>query len=166
MIQLSFLLLFYFVLFVSTFLSSDFLLNPRRCTGLYWRNLFSIRFFHPSILCSECSSSTQTSHGFYGSGVGQFMKPLGLLLDDLGNLLVADNKTSKIMVFNSEGRFVKDIQYSSDLRRPMGFLRLETRTCKMKIIKWIIITSVFPLRKIKTTLLQIEGWMQVFDGVR
>ena len=77
------------------------------------------------------------------------MKPLGLLLDDLGNLLVADNKTSKIMVFNSEGRFVKDIQYSSDLRRPMGFLRLETRTCKMKIIKWIIITSGFPLRKNK-----------------
>ena len=50
-------------------------------------------------------------------------KPVGLLLDDFGNLLVASSSKFEFWVFKSDGTFDKIISYHTDLARPRGCLR-------------------------------------------
>jgi len=68
-------------------------------------------------------SGLQSSCGYFGGGEGQFKKPLGLLQDDVGHVLVADSETSHILVFSAKGHFIKQLKYKTNLRRPMGVIR-------------------------------------------
>jgi len=67
----------------------------------------------------------QFSVGHYGDGMGMFKKPVGILVDEMGNFLVSDNETSTILLFNKKGQWVRNIQMKDTLKRPMGMLRLD-----------------------------------------
>jgi len=71
----------------------------------------------------DLKSGGQHSYGYYGSGAGHFKQPLGIILDDVGNILVADNQTSKLLLFDPRGQYIKDIDAGTELNRPMGFIR-------------------------------------------
>lgn len=53
------------------------------------------------------------------SGIS-FVKPMGLATDDAGNLYVVDNKQSKIFIFSSSNKLLKEIDGKEYFVRPSG----------------------------------------------
>jgi DNA-binding beta-propeller fold protein YncE len=49
------------------------------------------------------------SFGSKGDGDGEFIEPLGITLDDQGNLYVVDSGNCRVQVFNEEGEFIRSI---------------------------------------------------------
>ena len=47
-----------------------------------------------------------TQWGSYGSGEGQFNTPLGIAVDNAGNVYVADALNSRVQKFSSSGTFI------------------------------------------------------------
>jgi len=69
------------------------------------------------IIIVHLDSNKQTVGGFFGSELGQFKKPTGIVSDQCGNLLVMDQGNGAVSVFNKEGIFVKDLwRLESNLR--------------------------------------------------
>jgi len=58
--------------------------------------------------------------GSSGSGPGQLSDPAGLVVDAVGNIIVADSKNHRLCVFSSDGKFVCDVKLSPPTRRPSG----------------------------------------------
>jgi len=58
--------------------------------------------------------------GSSGSDPGQFCDPAGLVVDIVGNMIVADSKNHRLCVFSAEGKFVCHVSLSPETRRPSG----------------------------------------------
>jgi hypothetical protein len=54
--------------------------------------------------------------GYLGSKSGQFKKPTGLMVDDLGNVLVGDSDNNRLLVYTMEGKFLKIVTQQEDWR--------------------------------------------------
>jgi len=52
--------------------------------------------------------------GGYGKGNGEFKNPLGITIDDEGNVYIADNNNHRIQKFNRESKFLRKWGYKSD----------------------------------------------------
>jgi len=73
----------------------------------------------------DLMSRTQEDFGFYGQGVGHFKKPLPILVDENGNILVADHNNGRLHVFSANGQYIKKISYKVSLpRKPYGMIRV------------------------------------------
>ncbi|HLC56488.1 MAG TPA: 6-bladed beta-propeller [Candidatus Nanoarchaeia archaeon] len=60
--------------------------------------------------------------GSNGNANGQFKKPFGIEVDDLGNVYVTDSETNRIQKFTSDGRFISKFSLSSQYlsKMPVG----------------------------------------------
>jgi len=58
--------------------------------------------------------------GSSGSGPGQLSDPAGLVVDTVGNIIVADSKNHRLCLYNMEGKFLCNLSLSPDTRRPSG----------------------------------------------
>ena len=66
--------------------------------------------------------------GCSGSGPGQLSDPAGLVVDSVGNMVVADSRNHRLCLFTQEGKFVCSLSLSPDTRRPSGVvLDIENR---------------------------------------
>jgi len=54
--------------------------------------------------------------GYLGTKSGQFKRPTGLMVDDLGNVLVGDGDNNRLLVYTSEGKFLKVVTQQEDWR--------------------------------------------------
>ena len=50
----------------------------------------------------------QTASSYMGSKVGQFKRPTGLVVDDVGNLIMGDSENNRLVVVNKLGNLVRD----------------------------------------------------------
>ena len=53
-------------------------------------------------------------------GLGSLRKPLGMAVDDAGNVYVVDNTTQRVMIYDLEGIYQTAIAIDSGLERPSG----------------------------------------------
>ena len=60
----------------------------------------------------DLENEDQVTCGYYGSRPGQFSKPTGILADDHGNVLLADRDNKRLMIFNQNLQFVKNVEVS------------------------------------------------------
>eukprot|EP00092_Neocalanus_flemingeri_P024192 GFUD01026239.1.p1 GENE.GFUD01026239.1~~GFUD01026239.1.p1 ORF type:complete len:658 (+),score=221.85 GFUD01026239.1:86-2059(+) len=58
--------------------------------------------------------------GSTGSGPGQVSDPAGLVVDTVGNIIVADSRNHRLCLFSMEGKFVCNLSLSPEARRPSG----------------------------------------------
>jgi len=59
------------------------------------------------IFIVDITTGKQTVAGYLGDGPGQFKRPTGIVVDDVGNLLVGDSGNNRLGVYTDEGKFVK-----------------------------------------------------------
>ena len=60
--------------------------------------------------------------GFYGNEKGKLKHPAGLLVDDVGNILVADNGRGSLCIFRESGVFFEELRLK-EIRRPSDIIR-------------------------------------------
>jgi len=58
--------------------------------------------------------------GSTGSGLGQLSDPAGLVVDTVGNMIVADSKNHRLCLYDMEGKFICNLTLSPEARRPSG----------------------------------------------
>eukprot|EP00092_Neocalanus_flemingeri_P020008 GFUD01021668.1.p1 GENE.GFUD01021668.1~~GFUD01021668.1.p1 ORF type:complete len:656 (+),score=243.87 GFUD01021668.1:86-2053(+) len=58
--------------------------------------------------------------GSTGSGPGQVSDPAGLVVDTMGNIIVADSRNHRLCLFSMEGKYVCNLSLSPEARRPSG----------------------------------------------
>jgi len=58
--------------------------------------------------------------GSSGTGDGELSDPAGLVVDIVGNIIVADSKNHRLCVFSGDGKFMSNVSLSPDTRRPSG----------------------------------------------
>merc|ERR1712096_294500 len=58
--------------------------------------------------------------GSTGSGLGQLSDPAGLVVDTVGNMIVADSKNHRLCLYDMEGKFICNLSLSTEARRPSG----------------------------------------------
>merc|ERR1711874_220450 len=51
---------------------------------------------------------------------GEFRDPAGLVLDQLGNIIVADSRNHRLQVFNARGKYQGFVRVDPPVRRPSG----------------------------------------------
>ncbi len=64
---------------------------------------------HDRVVCLNDSAWLLWEAGSYGSGPGQLSDPRGIAVDEQGNIYVADRGNGRVAVFESDGRFVRNI---------------------------------------------------------
>jgi len=60
--------------------------------------------------------------GESGSGDGQFSDPAGLVVDSVGNIMVADSRNHRLCLFTKEGKFLCKVGLRPEARRPSGLV--------------------------------------------
>jgi sugar lactone lactonase YvrE len=65
-----------------------------------------------------CTSETECKEGISGSGEGQFNSPLGLALDGVGDVFVADSGNNRVEEFSATGNYIT--QFGLQFSRPAG----------------------------------------------
>ena len=63
-----------------------------------------------------------TVFGQSGSGMGCFSDPAGLVVDSLGNMLVADSKNHRVCLYSRTNKFLGELRLVPGARRPSGLL--------------------------------------------
>jgi len=58
--------------------------------------------------------------GVSGSGDGQLSDPAGLVVDRVGNMLVADSRNHRLCLYTPEGKFLCKVKLTPEARRPSG----------------------------------------------
>jgi tripartite motif-containing protein 71 len=71
--------------------------------------IYKIPDVPPPKLSSVPEGVTNIFEGGWGSGKGQFDSPMGMAVDDLGNVLVADTGNGRIEKFSPSGTFLSSI---------------------------------------------------------
>ena len=79
---------------------------------------------HCVSIFSPAGEKLLRSFGSHGSGCGQFIDPRGVVVDDGGNILVADEKNHRIQKFTTDGKFItatgKGGNKQLEFRNPVG----------------------------------------------
>jgi len=73
--------------------------------------------------------------GSSGTGSGQFQDPAGLVLDDNGNIIVADSRNHRLQIFNSQNEFVGIVKVDVPLRRPSG-IYLDKKHAELSVLNY------------------------------
>ena len=60
--------------------------------------------------------------GCSGSEPGQLSDPAGLVVDGMGNMMVADSRNHRLCLFTQEGKFVCNVSLNPETRRPSGLV--------------------------------------------
>merc|ERR1712059_4769 len=60
--------------------------------------------------------------GKSGTGPSCFSDPAGLVVDEVGNTVVADSKNHRLCLYTSQGKFHSEVRLSPEVRRPSGLL--------------------------------------------
>jgi DNA-binding beta-propeller fold protein YncE len=105
--------------YVTTFAHKDF--NPVDVT--IWQNELFVSDFEASmvkVLDARTGAILRTI-GSPGTGDGQFARPLGIRMDNQGNLLVADVMNCRVQKFTRDGKFLLAFGRTGD--RPGEFVR-------------------------------------------
>ena len=71
--------------------------------------------------------------GVSGSGDGQFSDPAGLVVDRVGNMVVADSRNHRLCLYSQEGKFLCKVKLSPETRRPSGVV-LDTENRELYIL--------------------------------
>ena len=58
------------------------------------------------------------SFGSKGSKDGQFKKPYGVVVDDIGHIIVTDTHNHRIQVFSEDGFFIQSFSFDGQLKKP------------------------------------------------
>ncbi|XP_067120160.1 uncharacterized protein [Centruroides vittatus] len=56
--------------------------------------------------------------GSYGKTPGNFNEPSGIALDSSGTMLIGDSKNDRIQIFDWDGEYLGEVQFSDPIRRP------------------------------------------------
>ena len=73
------------------------------------------------LLIVDMRTGHQTALGYMGEGIGQFKNPAGIISDNAGNLLLADQGNNRILVCNSFGNWIKiGAHMEENLEQPCG----------------------------------------------
>ena len=73
------------------------------------------------LLLVDLYTGQQTASGYLGEGVGQFKRPLGMVADRDGNMLVVDQGNNRVLVYSSSGNWVRvGIHGQIGLEQPCG----------------------------------------------
>ncbi|XP_023225848.1 uncharacterized protein LOC111626630 [Centruroides sculpturatus] len=56
--------------------------------------------------------------GSYGKTPGNFNEPSGITLDSSGTMLIGDSKNDRIQIFDWDGEYLGEVQFSDPIRRP------------------------------------------------
>ena len=83
--------------------------NPRFLTYHCGRIFVTDLGLH-KIYMVDLENEDQVTCGYYGSRPGQFSKPTGIVTDDHGNVLLADRDNKRLMLFNKNLQFVKNVE--------------------------------------------------------
>merc|ERR1711874_862871 len=65
-------------------------------------------------------NNTAAQFGRTGTKTGEFRDPAGLVLDHLGNIIVADSRNHRLQVFNAKGKYQGFVRVDPPVRRPSG----------------------------------------------
>jgi len=63
-----------------------------------------------------------TVFGQSGSGTGCFSDPAGLVVDSIGNMLVADSRNHRVCLYSRTNKFLGEVRLVPGARRPSGLL--------------------------------------------
>ena len=66
------------------------------------------------------SSDDASMFGGRGKAPGQFRDPMGIEVDDAGNMVVVDSRNHRLQVFDSKAEFVGFIASNDHFSRPMS----------------------------------------------
>jgi len=78
------------------------------------------------IFIVDLTTGKQTVKGYLGDEPGQFKKPTGIVVDDVGNLLVGDSGNNRLGVYTDEGKFVKVVESEAwHSLSPRGLVRVD-----------------------------------------
>jgi hypothetical protein len=77
--------------------------------------------FRCQILRLILETKTWSSFDFYGRKKGKLKHPAGLLVDDVGNILVADNGRGSLCIFSQRGVFFEELRLK-EIRRPLDII--------------------------------------------
>ena len=78
------------------------------------------------IFIVDLTTGNQTMKGYLGDGPGQFKRPIGIVFDDVGNLLVGDSGNKRLGVYTDEGKFIKVVRSKAwHSQSPCGLVRVD-----------------------------------------
>jgi len=78
------------------------------------------------ILIVDLTTGKQTVKGYLGDEPGQFKKPTGIIVDDVGNLLVGDSGNNRLGVYTDKVKFVKVVGSEAwHSLSPRGLVRVD-----------------------------------------
>ena len=80
--------------------------KPRHIAYSMGRLYLSDKGLH-KLLLVDLKTGEQKASGYFGEGVGQFIRPAGMVVDKEGNLLVVDEGNSRVQVYTGSGNFVR-----------------------------------------------------------
>ena len=80
--------------------------KPRHIAYSMGRLYLSDKGLH-KLLLVDLKTGEQTASGYFGEGVGQFIRPAGMVVDKEGNLLVVDEGNNRVQVYTGSGNFVR-----------------------------------------------------------
>lgn len=105
--------------YLTTFALKEF--NPVDLT--IWQNELFVSDFNASVVKVLDARSGQLLRtiGSQGSGEGQFARPLGIRMDNQGNVLVADVLNCRVQKFSRDGKFL--LAFGRAGNRPGEFVR-------------------------------------------
>lgn len=83
--------------------------NPRFLTYHYGKIFVTDLGLH-KIYMVDLETEDQVPIGYFGSKSGQFSKPTGIVSDEHGNILLADRDNKRLMLFNQNLQFVKNVE--------------------------------------------------------
>merc|ERR1712227_1134567 len=78
--------------------------------GYHYGRIFVTDLGLHKIYMVDLENEDQVTCGYYGSRPGQFSKPTGIVTDDHGNVLLADRDNKRLMLFNKNLQFVKNVE--------------------------------------------------------
>jgi len=101
-------------------------LNKRRssCRFLTYKNdkFYVTDLGRDKVYVVNAENGDVKEFGESGDGHGQFNDPAGVVVDDQGNMIVADSKNHRLCVFNSKRKFLGELKLSPPVRRPSSLL--------------------------------------------
>ena len=109
---------------LETFENWASLSKPRHLAYSQGRVYITDKGLH-KILVVDTVSGQQTSAGFLGSGQGQWRRPMGLVADKAGNVIVLDQGNNCLHILDRGGKFVRRCCELEPRMRRGGALRLE-----------------------------------------
>lgn len=100
--------------------SEDKIKSKCRFINFHQGNVYIVDLGLDCVYILDTNGNQADSFGSSGTGPGKFNDPAGLVVDDVGNMIVADSRNHRLQVFDREGRYVAVVQVDKPFNRPSG----------------------------------------------